>query len=76
MRNRGLEICPLGSWTSSLDVRSLLLQSGLYSPKLQNALVIAHRAATDALPGMLIHFFHLIPLYMHGKVFWGSGRCA
>ncbi|XP_071517971.1 midasin isoform X1 [Panulirus ornatus] len=50
MRNRGLEIYMLGSWLIPHDLRSLMLQAGLTSPHLQNALFQAHQAVKDLLP--------------------------
>ncbi|KAG7171260.1 Midasin-like 4, partial [Homarus americanus] len=50
MRNRGLEICMVGSWKIPQDICALLLQGGLTSPHLQNALVQTHRAIADFLP--------------------------
>ncbi|XP_069167675.1 LOW QUALITY PROTEIN: midasin-like [Procambarus clarkii] len=50
MRNRGIEIYMLGSWTSPQDLRALMLQGGLTSPHLQNALFQAHQAVTNTLP--------------------------
>ncbi|KAK8382570.1 hypothetical protein O3P69_015426 [Scylla paramamosain] len=51
MRNRGLEICILESWTASEDLRALMLHAGLTSVPLQNTLFQAHQTVTERLPG-------------------------
>ena len=50
MRNRGLEICILESWTAAEDLRALMLHAGLTSVSLQNDLLQAHHTVTEHLP--------------------------
>ncbi|KAK8720293.1 hypothetical protein OTU49_013436 [Cherax quadricarinatus] len=50
MRNRGIEICMMRSWTKPQDLRAVLLQGGLTSSHLQNALVQAHQDIAQILP--------------------------
>ncbi|XP_045137299.1 midasin-like isoform X1 [Portunus trituberculatus] len=51
MRNRGLEICILESWTAAEDLRALMLHAGLTSVPLQNVLFQAHHTVSEHLPG-------------------------
>ncbi|XP_047493219.1 LOW QUALITY PROTEIN: midasin-like [Penaeus chinensis] len=50
MRNRGIEICSVNTWTKPQDFRALLLQNGITSSKLQNTLYESYRLLTTELP--------------------------
>lgn len=55
MRNRGLEIYMIGSWTASEDLRAVMLHAGLTSVPLQNTVFLAHQAVANVLPGKYLH---------------------
>lgn len=52
MRNRGVEMYLVDSWTRPQDIRAVLLQAGLTQPPIQNVIITAHTAVASCLPGM------------------------
>ena len=50
MRNRGVEICILGTWEDNEDIRSLINHSGVTDTPVSNCLYEFHEKIQQSLP--------------------------